>query len=263
MVAAWLGRSMDASGRLPWVHESQGLRGGSSAWAAVLLLAVALGMVIARRWRTEPSFARIVPLVIIGQMSVFLGGEAVVRVTNHREPIDPDGLAGAALQALLALLLLAALATAWWARLMCRRYSFRAARPRAESAATVPQRLSSLHPRDAMARSPPRLRCPQRPVLIHRSEGRHDFTKAGNHVRTSGHRDRRSRELQQLNPQGAAKHKRGCSHGGFGGHSLSSWCRRRGQGSATGERCADTGRSRLPDAGAVRQDHLVLRGSPG
>jgi hypothetical protein len=113
LAAATAGRVLDAGALLPWVHETQAVRGSSAAWLTAVGAAMLVAFAAGRSWSRTGSLRGLMAVVLPGQVGVFFAAEAVVRVANGRGPLDPDGLLGAGLQAALAMLLVLALAAAW------------------------------------------------------------------------------------------------------------------------------------------------------
>jgi hypothetical protein len=113
VLAAGTGRGLDGGALLPGVAESAAVRGAAPAWLVALTGAALLGAGSATVWRRTQSLRALVPWVIGGQVLVFLAGEAAGRIVRGDPPLDPDGLLGAALQAVLALALLTVLALGW------------------------------------------------------------------------------------------------------------------------------------------------------
>jgi hypothetical protein len=120
LAAAAGGRLLDAAALLPGVHEARVVRGGSAAWLAALLIAAAVGAAAAAQWRTTQSVRRTARVVLPGQAAAFLAAEAVVRMANGQGALDPDGLVGAGLQAVFAVVLLLALTAVWVVADRCR-----------------------------------------------------------------------------------------------------------------------------------------------
>ena len=109
LAAAATGRLLDAVGALPGVHESAAVRGAGTGWLTALVAAGLVAGAAARRWSRTTSLASTAAVVVPGQLLVFLSAETALRLASGLEPVDPDGLVGAVLQASLAGVLLLAL----------------------------------------------------------------------------------------------------------------------------------------------------------
>ncbi|GAC1610384.1 MAG: hypothetical protein NVS3B26_16860 [Mycobacteriales bacterium] len=108
LAAAAAGRLLDALGLLPGVHEAADVRGAATGWLTAVLAACLVGTAAARQWSRTTSLPGTAAVVVPGQVLVFVGAETSSRLASGLGPVDPDGLAGAALQAALALGLLLA-----------------------------------------------------------------------------------------------------------------------------------------------------------
>ena len=156
--AAATGRFLDAAALLPGVHETTGVRGGSTAWLVCVLASAFVGVAAAGRWSRTGSVSATAAVVVPGQLAVFVSAEAVVRLANGRGAFDPDAFVGAVLQAGLALVLLAALTMAWLVALCCVPLLAPAPPPECDRARLHPRAfLDTERAVLSVARGPPRL----------------------------------------------------------------------------------------------------------
>lgn len=112
LLAATVGRLLDAAGLLPGVHEAGIVSGGRGGWLTALLGAVVVAFVAAQRWAATRSLTPTALAAMVGQLVVFFGAEAAGRLARGSAPLDPDGIVGGLLQAGLGAALLLALTVA-------------------------------------------------------------------------------------------------------------------------------------------------------
>ncbi|MCU1591453.1 MAG: hypothetical protein JWP11_2709 [Frankiales bacterium] len=157
LAAAATGRFLDAAALLPGVAEAAKVRGGGTAWLTCLVSAACIGAAASARWTATRSIRSTARLVVPGQVVGFFAAEAAVRVSNGLGPIDPDGIAGALLQAGLAMVLLLAVTAAWAVALRAAPLSVGVPDPpgdlRPTSPTTCPSSFAGL---SVLARGPPR-----------------------------------------------------------------------------------------------------------
>jgi hypothetical protein len=156
LAAAVAGRALDAGALLPGVHEAPLLRGGGPAWLTATAVAIVVAAGTSARWARTGSLRAAAAVVVPGQLLAFFAAEAVVRLANGRGPVDADGLAGAALQATIAVLLLVALTCAWAVGLRASPLRSAApARPAYRAALHPTPRLTAVLTTALLARGPP------------------------------------------------------------------------------------------------------------
>jgi len=104
--SALAARALDGAGVLPGVAESTAVRGGPVGWLAALLAAGVVALLAARCWSSTFSVLRTALVVAGGQLAGFVAAESAARLADGLAPLDPDALAGAALQTVVAVTVL-------------------------------------------------------------------------------------------------------------------------------------------------------------